>query len=45
MKIALVVTPFSDENLQIAAQLGVEEIVHYDMNGMPASIQEFLAIR
>src|SRR5687768_14782104 len=45
MKIALVLTPFNEENLQLAAQLGVDEIVHYDMNGMPATAEAILAVR
>lgn len=32
MRIALVLNPFSDENLRLAAQLGVEDIVA----GLPA---------
>ena len=27
MRLSMIVTPFSDENLQLAAQVGVEEIV------------------
>jgi len=45
MRIALVLTPFSDENLRLAAQLGVDDIVHYDMNGMPSSVEALLAVR
>lgn len=45
MKIALVLTPFNEENLQLAAQIGADEIVHYDMNGMPASVEAILAVR
>ena len=45
MRIALVVTPFSDENIQLAAQLGVDDIVYYDMNGMPQAVKDLVAVR
>ncbi|MFA5057268.1 MAG: mannonate dehydratase [Opitutaceae bacterium] len=45
MRIALVITPFNDSNLQLAAQLGVEEIVGYDMNGMPDSVEALAGLR
>ena len=45
MRIALVLTPFNDTNLHLAAQVGTEDIVHYDMNGMPGTLAEFRAIR
>lgn len=34
MRIALVLTPLNDTHLRLAAQIGVEEIVYYDMNGL-----------
>lgn len=45
MRIALVLTPFNDENLELAAQIGVDDIVYYDMNGIPDTAEELRAIR
>jgi mannonate dehydratase len=45
MKIGLVVTPFNEMNLQLAAQIGAEEIVYYNMNGMPSTVEELLATK
>ncbi len=42
MKIGLVITPFDELNLQLAAQLGVDEIVYYDMNGMRDTVEGLL---
>ncbi len=42
MRIGLVVTPFIAPNLQLAAQIGVEEIVYYDMNTMPSTVEGLL---
>lgn len=35
MRIGLVIQPFTAENLQLAAQIGVEDVVYYDMTQMP----------
>jgi mannonate dehydratase len=43
--IALVVTPFSDENLRLAAQIGAEDIVYYNMSTMPSTTAELLAAK
>ena len=42
MRIGLVITPFDETNLQLAAQVGAEEIVFYDMNGMPTTVEALL---
>ncbi|EDQ88149.1 uncharacterized protein MONBRDRAFT_26748 [Monosiga brevicollis MX1] len=39
-RIALVVTPFSDENLQLAAQIGATDVIYYDMDKMPSTAAE-----
>lgn len=40
MRIALLVTPFSEENLQLAAQIGAEEIVAHHPGPEPAPLLE-----
>jgi mannonate dehydratase len=45
MRIALVLTPHNEANLRLAAQVGVDDIVYYDMNGMPESVEAMLAVR
>jgi mannonate dehydratase len=44
MKIGLVITPFDETNLRLAAQIGVEEIVYYDMYGLPNDPGELLPV-
>ncbi len=45
MKLGLVVQPYSDDNLRLAAQIGVEQIVYYDMTTMPDSVEVLTAER
>ena len=45
MKIGLVITPFDEANLRLAAQVGVEEIVYYDMYGLPSEAEELVRVR
>ena len=45
MRIALVLTPFNEENLQLAAQLGVDDIVYYNMLSMPDHPAELRRLR
>lgn len=35
MKLSLAISPFTPERLQLAAQLGIEGITYYNMQGMP----------
>lgn len=43
MKIGLVIMPETDSNLRLAEQLGVTEMVYYDMTGMPDQAEELRA--
>ena len=40
MRIGLVLTPLHESNLRLAAQIGVTDVVYYDMNGMPSTYEE-----
>eukprot|EP00049_Salpingoeca_infusionum_P006975 m.113503 g.113503 ORF g.113503 m.113503 type:complete len:366 (-) comp13517_c0_seq1:210-1307(-) len=44
-RIASVLTPLDDENLQLAAQIGITDIVYYDMDKMPSTATELLKAR
>ncbi|MDB6170261.1 MAG: Mannonate dehydratase [Verrucomicrobia bacterium] len=39
MKLSAVITPPTDENFRLLAQLGVPDLVYYNMNGMPAGLE------
>ena len=39
MKLSAVVNPPSDENLRLLAQLGVPDLVYYNMAGMPGTLE------
>jgi mannonate dehydratase len=39
MKLSAVVNPPSDENLRLLAQLGVPDLVYYNMQGMPTELE------
>ncbi len=39
MKLASVVRPFTDTNLRLLVQLGVPDVVYYDMKGMPTEVE------
>jgi mannonate dehydratase len=45
MQIAGVAKVFSDPNLRQLKQLGVDDIVYYDMHGMPGSFEELAAVQ
>jgi mannonate dehydratase len=45
MKIGLVLTPFDETNLRLSGQIGVEEIIYYDMYGLPSDPAELLNFR
>ncbi|MGH9161246.1 MAG: mannonate dehydratase [Vicinamibacteraceae bacterium] len=45
MRIGLVLTPLNDANLRLAAQVGVTDIVYYDMETMPFEFLELLHLR
>lgn len=45
MSIALVLTPLNERNLQLAAQISVDEIVYYTMGGMSESMAELRDLR
>jgi len=45
MKIAAVAQPFSDRNLCLLKQLGVDDYVFYKMEGMPVEFEELTAIK
>jgi mannonate dehydratase len=39
MKLASVARPFTDKSLRLLVQLGVPDIVYYDMKGMPTEVE------
>lgn len=45
MKISAVAQPFSDTNLCLLKQLGVDDYVYYKMEGMPVELDELTAIK
>lgn len=45
LRIALVLTPFNDLNLQLASQISVTDIIYYDMNTMPTTAEELQKIK
>jgi mannonate dehydratase len=45
MQIAGVAKVFSDTNLQLLKQLGVDNVVYYNMQGMPTTFEELTAIQ
>lgn len=45
MRIGLVLTPLNDSNLRLAAQIGVTDVIYYDMNGMPSTYEELRRLR
>src|ERR1051325_9974355 len=45
MRIGLVLTPLNDSNLRLAAQIGVIDVVYYDMNAMPSTYEDLRRIR
>jgi mannonate dehydratase len=45
MRIGLVLTPLNDANLRLAAQIGVTDVVYYDMHAMPSTYEELRRIR
>ena len=40
MRIGLVLSPMSETNLKLAAQIGASDVVYYDMDGMPDTYEE-----
>ena len=40
MKLSAAITPHTNTNLQLLAQLGVEDFVYYNMQGMPTEFEE-----
>lgn len=44
MKIGLVLTPLDDSNLRLASQIGAEEVVYYDMYGVP-QLEQLMAAK
>ena len=40
MKLSLAINPFTDERLRMAAQLGIEGVTYYNMQGMPMALEE-----
>eukprot|EP01116_Phalansterium_solitarium_P004189 TRINITY_DN15101_c0_g1_i1.p1 TRINITY_DN15101_c0_g1~~TRINITY_DN15101_c0_g1_i1.p1 ORF type:complete len:358 (+),score=19.31 TRINITY_DN15101_c0_g1_i1:207-1280(+) len=40
LRIALVLTPLNDNNLALAAQLSVTDIIYYNMDTMPTTVEE-----
>ncbi|EGD75984.1 mannonate dehydratase [Salpingoeca rosetta] len=44
-RIASVLTPLNDKNLRLAAQIGVTDVVYYDMDAMPDTVEELVALR
>lgn len=45
MKISAVVQPFTDRNLSLLKQIGVDDFVYYKMEGMPIELEELAAIK
>src|ERR1041385_4194466 len=45
MRIALVLTPLNDSNLRLATQIGVTDVVYYDMKAMPSTAAELIRVR
>lgn len=45
MKIAAVTQPFSDTNLRLLKQIGVDDYVYYRMEGMPVELSDLAAIK
>lgn len=45
MRIGLVIQPWTDANLRLAQQVGVEEVVYYDMTAMPDEASPLLEVR
>jgi len=45
MKLGLVIQPYTDANLRLAEQIGVTEVVYYDMTEMPDSVDVLIAQR
>jgi mannonate dehydratase len=43
MKLAAVIQPPTDENLRLLAQLGVPDLVYYNMSGMPTELEALRA--
>ena len=40
MKLSAAITPHTNTNLQLLAQLGIEDFVYYNMQGMPTEFEE-----
>jgi mannonate dehydratase len=45
MRIGLVLTPLNESNLRLSAQIGVTDVVYYDMKTMPSMAGELTRIR
>eukprot|EP01114_Cavostelium_apophysatum_P001394 TRINITY_DN11200_c0_g1_i1.p1 TRINITY_DN11200_c0_g1~~TRINITY_DN11200_c0_g1_i1.p1 ORF type:complete len:356 (+),score=57.93 TRINITY_DN11200_c0_g1_i1:99-1166(+) len=45
LRIALVLTPFDEINLQLAAQISVTDIVYYNMDTMPLTVKELQEVK
>ena len=45
MRIGLVVQPFTDANLRLASQIGVSDVVYYDMARMPETLEQLRAVQ
>ena len=45
MRIGLVLTPLNESNLRLAAQIGVTDVVYYDMKAMPSTCDELRRVR
>lgn len=45
LRIALVLTPLNDQNLALAAQISVTDIIYYNMDTMPMTVEELQQIK
>jgi len=45
MRLGLVCTPLDDENLRLAKQISVEDIVYYNMSEMPNTVETLTAVK
>lgn len=44
-RIASVLTPLDDKNLALAAQIGITDIIYYNMQEMLSTVEELVTLR
>ena len=45
MRLGMVCTPLDEANLRLAKQISVEDIVYYNMNQMPNTVETLVAVK